>query len=243
MRRFLLGFAFIVVTAHRLPAPISEIPESPTPAPQESAQPKTKRTKARVTSEESGNQPREDESTKEHVSVRSHATKTTTIPAQPKFAGTWSGSITEFVWGTFDLTLIVNTSGTSVTSKSKFGTTGHATTCDGQTVKWREGVFNEVVWTFTPNSDGQTAAVTANSPLGIHSSTALRRTSTSEAGPELATSASTQADIPTAKPVPEKPGFVYNPFDPTAHRLLDVRGKASGTKVKDPGSGKLFIVP
>jgi hypothetical protein len=50
-------------------------------------------------------------------------------------------------------------------------------------------------------------------------------------------------EIPTARPVPDRPGFVYNPFDRTAKRLLDVRGKPSGTKVKDPFSGRLFIVP
>jgi hypothetical protein len=55
--------------------------------------------------------------------------------------------------------------------------------------------------------------------------------------------ASQTSGIPTAKPVPNKPGFVYNPFDPNSRVLLDCRGKASGSKVKDPFSGKLFIVP
>jgi hypothetical protein len=49
--------------------------------------------------------------------------------------------------------------------------------------------------------------------------------------------------LPVAKPVPNKPGFVYNPFDPTSKFLLDVRGKASGTKLVEPKSGKLFVVP
>jgi hypothetical protein len=49
--------------------------------------------------------------------------------------------------------------------------------------------------------------------------------------------------LPVAKSVPDKPGFVYNPFDPNSKVLLDVRGKAAGTKLKDPFSGKLFIVP
>ncbi|HXP34585.1 MAG TPA: hypothetical protein VN827_03465 [Chthoniobacterales bacterium] len=49
--------------------------------------------------------------------------------------------------------------------------------------------------------------------------------------------------LPTAKPVPNKPGFVYNPFDPSSRVLLDVRGKTSGTKLIEPKSGKLFVVP
>jgi hypothetical protein len=30
---------------------------------------------------------------------------------------------------------------------------------------------------------------------------------------------------------------------PNSRVLLDVRGKASGTKLKEPGSGQLFVVP
>jgi hypothetical protein len=41
---FLLVAALLLVTAHRLPAPIQEVPESPTPAPEQSANPKPKRT-------------------------------------------------------------------------------------------------------------------------------------------------------------------------------------------------------
>ena len=52
-----------------------------------------------------------------------------------------------------------------------------------------------------------------------------------------------QNDISNAKPIPDQPGFVYSPFDPTGNRVLDVRGKPSGSKVKEPVSGKFFIVP
>jgi len=241
MRCFLLAILSILISAHRLPAPIVE-EATPNPAPQESSQPKPRRTKARSATEGSENPTQQQESAKEHGATKPYATKMVT-PTQPKFAGTWSGTITEFVWGTFDLTLVVNAPGTSVISKSKFGTKPHTTTCDGQTVTWREGVFNEVVWTFTPNSDGMTAEITANSPLGIHSATTLRRASTAEAVPQPATSAPAQTDIPTAKPVPGKPGFVFDPFDPTSKAYLDVRGMAPGTKVKILTSGKFFIVP
>src|SRR6266700_8186918 len=44
LRFALLAVMLLLITAHRLPAPISEIPESPTPAPEQSAKPKPKRT-------------------------------------------------------------------------------------------------------------------------------------------------------------------------------------------------------
>jgi hypothetical protein len=47
---------------------------------------------------------------------------------------------------------------------------------------------------------------------------------------------------PTAKPVPGKPGYVFSPFDPSGG-YVDVNGYASGSKVKDPYSGKVFLVP
>jgi hypothetical protein len=54
--------------------------------------------------------------------------------------------------------------------------------------------------------------------------------------------ASAQAEFPTAKAVPEKPGYVFSPFD-SSGRYVDVSGYASGTKVKDPWTDKIFVVP
>ncbi len=45
-----------------------------------------------------------------------------------------------------------------------------------------------------------------------------------------------------AKAVPGKPGFVYSPFESDG-TMIDVTGYSSGTKVKDPGTNKIFIVP
>jgi hypothetical protein len=101
---------------------------------------------------------------------------------------------------------------------------------------WKDGLFNEITWTFTPNSDGNTAQVTSKSGLGVNGNSTFHRGGT-PAAPKVA------SEFPTAKRVPEKPGFVYNPYDPTSKRLLDVTGKPSGTKVKDPSTGKTFIVP
>jgi hypothetical protein len=65
--------------------------------------------------------------------------------------------------------------------------------------------------------------------------------------PEPRTSApaklsSTSTGFPTAKAVPDKPGYVFSPFD-SSGRYVDVSGYTPGTKVKDPWTDKIFIVP
>jgi hypothetical protein len=57
-----------------------------------------------------------------------------------------------------------------------------------------------------------------------------------------ARSTSAQAEFPTAKAVPDKPGYVFSPFD-SSSRYVDVSGYPPGTKVKDPWTDKIFIVP
>src|ERR1041384_2067520 len=64
-----------------------------------------------------------------------------------------------------------------------------------------------------------------------------------EPKPSPATHGSTTSTaFPTAKAVPDKPGYVFSPFD-SSGRYVDVSGYASGTKVKDPWTDKIFIVP
>ncbi len=53
---------------------------------------------------------------------------------------------------------------------------------------------------------------------------------------------SAQGEFPTAKAVPGKPGYVVSPFD-SSGRYVDVSGYTSGSKVKDPWTDKIFIVP
>ena len=48
--------------------------------------------------------------------------------------------------------------------------------------------------------------------------------------------------FPVAKPVPGRPGLVFNPFNASGG-YIDVSGYAPGSKVKDPDSQKIFIVP
>jgi hypothetical protein len=59
--------------------------------------------------------------------------------------------------------------------------------------------------------------------------------------PPVQTSSASTA-FPTAKAVPDKPGYVFSPFD-SSGRYVDVSGYTPGTKVKDPWTDKIFIVP
>jgi hypothetical protein len=56
------------------------------------------------------------------------------------------------------------------------------------------------------------------------------------------TTVSQNADLPYAKPVPGKPGYVFSPFDKNGG-YVDVTGYSPGQKVKDPYTGKIFLVP
>jgi hypothetical protein len=78
------------------------------------------------------------------------------------------------------------------------------------------------------------------------SSDADQRTKHSETGQPSTGISSSRASAPTSsfptgKPVPGKPGYVFSPF--TSERYVDVSGFAPGTKVKDPWTDKIFVVP
>jgi hypothetical protein len=67
-------------------------------------------------------------------------------------------------------------------------------------------------------------------------------TEKSKPSPSPSRTTTTTQSLPTAKPVPGKPGYVFSPFDPSGG-YVDVTGYTSGQKVKDPYSGKVFLVP
>ena len=63
-----------------------------------------------------------------------------------------------------------------------------------------------------------------------------------QSAPAPATTTTTaKGDYPYGVPVPGKSGFVRSPYSPD--KMTDVRGYAPGTEVKDPYTGKIFLVP
>src|SRR5947207_13310154 len=80
-----LTFGLFLTTAHRLPAPIQEVPESPTPAPEQSAKPKPKRTtkpKPKPEASESATNPAGQQPSAQ----------------QSRFADKWEGTRPEVPW-------------------------------------------------------------------------------------------------------------------------------------------------
>jgi hypothetical protein len=89
-------------------------------------------------------------------------------------------------------------------------------------------------------------------PPGVRQQERAVTSSTSSSRPSAPTASATPtpaprtttstAQFPVAKPVPGKPGYVFSPYDPNGG-YVDVTGYQSGSKVKDPYSQKIFLVP
>lgn len=77
---------------------------------------------------------------------------------------------------------------------------------------------------------------------GATSRTTRGETAQSSTSTTASRASSSQASFPTGKPVPDKPGYVFSPFDKEG-RYVDVSGFPPGTKVKDPWTDKIFLVP
>jgi cytoskeletal protein RodZ len=148
MIRVLLTIAFLFVTVHRLPAPIQEIPESPTPAPEQAAKPKPKgTTKPKSEASESATNPARQQPTSK----------------QSRFAGTWSGVMPEVPWGDVPTELIVDQSESTMewreTGKPKTAVAAK-TTLTGDTLSARFPTgMTTAVWYISPRPDGATANV------------------------------------------------------------------------------------
>ena len=89
--------------------------------------------------------------------------------------------------------------------------------------------------------DASVAATPTPHPRVAQSKTKTKaqESPSSSASPQIAAN---QPQFPVAKAVPGRPGLVYNPFD-SKGGLIDISGYAPKSKVKDPDSQKIFIVP
>jgi hypothetical protein len=238
--------ALLFIPAPQLPAPISEAPETtPTPKPKREMTPRSK--------------------------PKPPATPKATATPNRSFAGTWTGSAGDssgtavYVIKISDDEKTVwinwNESGQDITGPglqlpcNRF----HETltwTLTQETSAETDTLRIDANGTASFVRDGRVVAgITFLDPGGPYkitgilsrqdfsSAPSLPQTTTASAPQTTTTAAPKTTGLPTAKPVPDKPGFVYNPFDPKSRTLLDIRGHGSGSKVKDPFSGKLFIVP
>src|SRR5437879_934735 len=98
--RICLICCLLLITVRKLPAPIVE-EEKPTPAPEQSAKPKPKRTiKPKVTSESS------ERSTKRQTS--SPPPQSTAAPTQPRYSGTWRGTINCSIWEDVEHIIVID---------------------------------------------------------------------------------------------------------------------------------------
>ena len=59
--------------------------------------------------------------------------------------------------------------------------------------------------------------------------------------PTTPTTPAAPSEVPFARAVPGKPGFVYSPKDPS--KMISVEGLRPGQKAKDPETGVIFRVP
>ena len=240
----------LALSAHRLPAPISETPEAtPTPKPKREA---TQRSKPKP----------------EAIPKR-------TATPNRSFAGTWSGSTVDTSsngnQGSSNYVVKISDDEKTVLiswRKAEAAMNGpdYPATCIrfGSALSWSLKQMGETpIWQCTDtlqlNSNGTASYASSGSFIagdyegGTFNSTGTFSRQGASSTPSVqqtrttipATTAAPEnvGGLPVAKPVPNKPGFVYNPFDPNSRFLLDVRGKASGTKLIEPKSGKLFIVP
>ena len=224
--RLAIVVLLLCVIAQRSPAPIVETPDNPTPPPTEQSSTQKWKRPAKPRSE-----------TATTTSKESRQKPASTGPA--RFAGNWSGSISQGILGTIKISFSINPAATSV----RISGSEKPATINGNTITWKAGWFNEITWTLTPQRDGASALVTSKSGLGVNGTATFSRGQSETASAPPSKPPVTSPNLPIAKPVPRQPGFVYNPFDPNPKAVFDVRTFAHGATMRDPASGKLFVVP
>ena len=144
-----ISAVLLLLTTLRLPAPIQEVPESPTPAPTvaATAKPKPKpspKPKAKAEASESAPSP----------------SKRPVGPKTSRFAGKWVGIMPEVPWGNVATELIVDETGTTMQwqeSGKQKGT--EKTRLSGDTLQATFQVGVAATWSITLQPDGGTARV------------------------------------------------------------------------------------
>jgi hypothetical protein len=144
-----LTVGLLLISAHRLPAPISEIPESPTPAPTvaPTAKPKPKslpKPKAKSEASESA----------------TSSARQKPSPKQSRFAGTWVGTMPEVPWGNVATELIVDQTEATMEWQESGKRKGLVKAQRiGDMVQGSFPAPIAIVWSVTPQPDGATARV------------------------------------------------------------------------------------
>jgi outer membrane biosynthesis protein TonB len=160
-----LSLITLVLTAHRLPAPIVEEEKpTPAPAPQQSEAPKRKHSARSTTTEQSSAQ----------TETKTKAASAPVSRGPARFAGTWTGKVNQGLLGHVATSLTVDANASSVELSRNLGGSTRPATTNGSTLSWKSGVAGEINWTLTPNSDGQTAQVTMKGVM-LNETTTFRR--------------------------------------------------------------------
>jgi hypothetical protein len=94
-----------------------------------------------------------------------------------------------------------------------------------------------------PNSRESTAAQPTPTPLEETSKpTTEEQVTPTVLAASVAPARKAKGDMPYAMPVPGRKGVVTSPYAPQGN-YIDVSAFAPGTAVKDPYTGKIFLVP
>ena len=98
----------------------------------------------------------------------------------------------------------------------------------------------------TRRSTSRTAPAAAATPPTEPKSSHPRKEEESKSSVQTLSAADMEkvkAGLPYGIPVPGRKGMVTSPYTPEDEKYVDVTGFASGSVVKDPYTGKFFLVP
>jgi hypothetical protein len=143
-KKILIVGCIFLITAHHLPAPISE--ESPTPKPEKPASSKAKES-------------RKPKPKPKAESIGASSAQPT--PAKsPAYAGTWVGVVDWGSYGITEHTIVIPPSQNKVTITGCESGANWQASISTNGISWVTGFFRENKWTLKPNADGKTALVT-----------------------------------------------------------------------------------